>query len=106
MAEKKEEKKVRVLNQGRRNYQLSGKRVLKPGASAEVSGKEAKLLLGQRDIVDAAKIVPPSKADKDMKSENAKLKAENAKLKTDATKADKTKKGGEVKKTLGIKKNA
>ncbi len=81
MAEKKDEKKVRVLNQGHRNYQLSGKRVLKPGQALEVSGKEAKLLLGQRDIVDAAKVVPPSKEDEDMKKENAKLKAENAKLK-------------------------
>ncbi len=86
MAEKKNEKKVRVLNQGHRNYQLSGKRVLKPGQALEVSGKEAKLLLGQRDIVDAAKVVPPSEEDKDMKAENAKLKAENAKLKAVAAK--------------------
>ena len=96
MAEKKDEKKVRVLNQGRRNYQLSGKRTLKPGQALEVSGKEAKLLLGQRDIVDAAKVVPPSKEDKDMKAENAKLKAENAKLKAAADKAPALKAGDEV----------
>ena len=102
MAEKKEEKKVRVLNRGHRNYQLSGKRVLKPGQALEVSGKEAKLLLGQRDIVDAAKVVPQSEEDKDLKKENARLKAENAKLK--GGKGDKVDK--DSKKTLGTKKTS
>ncbi len=93
-----QQEKVVVLNRGKRNYQISGKRTLKPGATAEVTGKEAKLLLGQRDLVDASKVMPPSKDDKALKKENAKLKAEKGKKA-----GDKDEKG---KKTLGTKKSA
>lgn len=76
-----ESSKVVVFNRGQRKYQISGKRVLEPGKSIEVKGKEARLLLGQRDIVDADKVVPVGPGKKALKEENDKLKKENEQLK-------------------------
>lgn len=61
MAETKEGEFV-VVNRGKRQYALADGRVLHPGKSIRVSGKEAKLLLSMRDCVDSKKMAEPEEA--------------------------------------------
>lgn len=65
-----EEKSTVVVNRSAsKRFHLKGGRVLGPGESIEVSGKERDQLLGYREIVDADKLVvkkaTPAKADVD-----------------------------------------
>ena len=80
--------KVTILNRGKREYHLSKGRVLKPGESAEVEGREAKLLLDQRDLADASKVLPSSPDKKELEKKNSQLEAENAALKKELGKGD------------------
>ena len=58
-------------------------RLLPPGASIEtLDDEEAKLYLGYRDIVDAAKVLPDTgNKVKDLEAEIARLKSENEAMK-------------------------
>lgn len=54
-----DEKLTVVVNRSQaKSFHLKGGRVLGPGESMEVSGKEAVALLRYREIVDAAKLKP------------------------------------------------
>lgn len=84
----KEEKKVVLLNQGKRSFQTKSG-LLKPGESLEVGEAEAKDLLHYGgEIVDASKIVKGAHS-ADLRAENEKLKAENVELKAEIEKLKK-----------------
>lgn len=57
MADKDTGATVVVNRSASKTFHLKGGRSLGPGESIEVSGKERDMLLGYREIVDAAKLV-------------------------------------------------
>ena len=78
-----DEKKVTILNQGKRALVICMKprKVLAIGGSAEVSEKEAKHLLSYEGVVDLAKVAPQQAEDMEkLRQENEELKKRNAEL--------------------------
>lgn len=81
----KREKTIVVLNR-RTNAFHTSKGMLMPNESVELPEEEGKKLLEYTGMVDAAKYVPQSKLDADLRAANDKLTAENEQLKKELSK--------------------
>lgn len=87
------EKKVVLLNRGKRHFQVSGSRRVAPGETVEVDQDEAKKLTIYPDLVDLSKVSVKVDESK-LKTDNAALMSENAELKKKLAEKDEAAESG------------